>query len=654
MKTGSKTPNPKANSTSDSDELVTLKIQFRQLQNEYELTRDEYEIAARNYLDTLADLESQKSELEKLNAHLEDRVQKRTQMLEKSSEILRQRGKRAVAQRAAIAQIALDKPIVDGDGHCALHRIASLSAATMDVARVGIWKLTDDDSKLRCLLIYDSVRKTGEEGDILSPRDFPRFLQALMEEGHVHARDAMTDPRTSEWATVHLVPRGARSMLAAGILGGGKLSGFICFEHLGPRRTWQPDEASFAGTMAAFVAQIFATDLRNRAEEEKDRLGEQLIQAQKMDAVGRLAGGVAHDFNNMLAVIMGNTELALRSTLRGEPAQNELKEILLAAKRSANLTHQLLAFARKQTANPQVIDLNEILSGMCKMLRRLIGEHIALRWIPGENVGTVKMDPSQIDQILVNLCVNARDAIHKNGKISIATHPAIVGENDGSRHAGALPGSFAKITVTDDGAGMSPQTIARLFEPFFTTKEVGKGTGLGLATVYGIVKQNGGFIEVDSAPGRGTAMSIYLPLHTDQTESTNKDDFEATDMTGHETLLLVEDELAILNITRQLLEHLGYVVLTASRPNAAIRIAQNHSGTIHLLLTDLVMPEMNGYELAERIHIIRPGIRRLFMSGHTTEALSHQGILNEGIRFIHKPFSVKGLASRVRECLAGN
>ena len=645
---------PETPDLSPADELAKLKIQFRHLQNEYELTRSEYEVAARNYLETLADLENQKHELEKLNTHLEDRVQERTRMLEKSSDKLLQRSKRAAAQRNAIAQLALDKHDVDGNGHCPLHRIAALSASTIGVARVGIWKLSDDGIKMRGLSLYKASQKTSEECDSLRPRDFPRFFRALVEESRIHARDALADPRTSELATIHLIPHGIRSMLVAGILVDGNLSGMVSFEHVGSKRTWQPDEESFAGTMAAFVGQIFATELRNRAEEEKDKLEEQLIQAQKMEAVGQLAGGVAHDFNNMLAVIMGNTELAIAAVPHNQSPRTELKEILLATNRSADLTRQLLAFARKQTATPEVLNLNETLSGMTRMLRRLIGEHITLRWVPGKDIGTIKMDPSQIDQILVNLCVNARDAIRQKGRITIETSQVVVSRDDCAKHAGANPGPFARISVADDGAGMNAQTIAHIFEPFFTTKEIGKGTGLGLATVYGIVKQNGGFIEVDSEPGKGTTMAVFIPLHVDQAEAPRADDFEMTVQTGHETILLVEDEPTILNMTRNLLERLGYVVLTASRPKAAIRIAQQHSGVIDLLFTDLIMPEMNGCDLADCIHAIRPGIRRLFMSGYTTEILSTHGILHEGIHFLHKPFSAKGLASRVREALAGN
>ena len=636
-----------------ADELSKLQTRVRHLENECELTRREYEDTARNYLDTLTRIEKQKNELEILNAHLEDRVLERTRLLEESNEKLREREKRAVDQRSAIAFLALDNRVVDGDLEQALQRIAAVSAATIGVARVGIWKLSDLGPEMNALALCDPDQPGRLPRLSIDTRDYPRYFHTLSAENRINAENAQADLRTRELAAGLLVPNGIASILHTAVLVDGRLTGIVCFDHVGPRRAWLPDEESFAGTIAALVAQLFATERHKRAAEENNRLEEQLIHAQKMDAVGQLAGGVAHDFNNMLAVVMGNAELALESVAPNAPTHGFLKEILKATDRSANLTRQLLAFARKQTAEPQILDLNDTLAGMLKMLRRLLGENISLVWKPSKNLGFVKIDPSQIDQILVNLCVNARDAIGKTGRISIKTCQADIEAIDGSPHSFSPPGKFVRMTVEDNGCGMDAQTISHIFEPFFTTKEVGRGTGLGLATVYGIVKQNGGFIEVDSTPGSGATFNVYLPRHEAPDESAVPETPMPASRTGHETILLVEDEPTILHMVCSLLERQGFNVLAAARPNDAIRIAKRHSGTIDLLLTDVVMPQMNGCDLAARIDDIRPGTRRLFMSGHTTEVLSHHGILNEGIHFIPKPFSATTLAAKISEALAG-
>jgi PAS domain S-box-containing protein len=390
---------------------------------------------------------------------------------------------------------------------------------------------------------------------------------------------------------------------------------------------------------------------RREAEKVQEKLQEQLQQSQKMESVGRLAGGVAHDFNNMLGVILGHAEIALEQL---DPAQTlfaDLQEIQIAAERSANLTRQLLAFARKQTVTPKVLNLNETVEGMLKMLRRLIGEDIHLAWLPGAGLGLVKMDPSQIDQVLANLCVNARDAIEDGGNITIETGNVTFDENYCIYNAGFVPGEFVMLVVSDNGSGMDKETLAHVFDPFFTTKEMGKGTGLGLATVYGIVKQNNGFINVYSEPGRGTSFKIYLPRHRSEDEQSSQEDSPKTASRGSETILLVEDEPAILNITQTLLNRLGYTVLTASTANEAIRIAEQHADKIHLLMTDVVMPEMNGRDLATRLLSLYPNLKCLFMSGYTADVIAQHEVLQQGAHFISKPFSKGDLAAKLREAL---
>ncbi len=381
------------------------------------------------------------------------------------------------------------------------------------------------------------------------------------------------------------------------------------------------------------------------------KLERELYQAQKMESVGRLAGGVAHDFNNMLGVILGHTELALLALEPTQPLYNNLQEIQKAAQRSASLIRQLLAFARKQTISPKVLDINETVGSMLTMVRRLIGEDIELLWKPGEALWPVKVDPTQIDQILANLCVNARDAIAGVGKVIISTANVTLDEAHCRVRSGSFPGEFVRLSVKDDGCGMEEKVLDKLFEPFFTTKQVGRGTGLGLATVYGIVKQNNGFVEVSSKPGGGSTFHIYLPrAHVAISEEQS---FQVPDkkLRGTETVLLVEDEESILQLSRRILEHLGYRVLAATNPLDAVELAKSHPGPIDLLLTDVIMPGMNGKEFTETLSTVKAGFRTVFMSGYTDDVIAKHGVLDRAVHFLEKPFSVGSLAAKVREVL---
>jgi PAS domain S-box-containing protein len=384
---------------------------------------------------------------------------------------------------------------------------------------------------------------------------------------------------------------------------------------------------------------------------DRKRLEEQLRQAQKMESVGRLAGGVAHDFNNMLGVILGYTETALEEVPESLPLHDDLLEIRKAAQRSAELTRQLLAFARRQSIEPRVLDLNETVGGMLRLLRRLIGENVRLEWLPDPAAWPVMVDPSQIDQILANLCVNARDAIANVGTLTIETGNSTIDEPFCADHAEAVSGEYLRLTVRDDGCGMNQDVLAHLFEPFFTTKEVGKGTGLGLATVYGNVRQNNGFIDVASRPGEGSAFTIYLPRYVPDADRTQSSSTAAASVTGGETLLLVEDQDAILRLTKRMLERMGYTVLAASTPAEALRLGWDHPGEIHLLVTDVVMPEMNGRDLAKSLLAMRPRLKRLFISGYTADVIAHHGVLDEGVNFLAKPFSRQDLAAKVHRAL---
>lgn len=395
------------------------------------------------------------------------------------------------------------------------------------------------------------------------------------------------------------------------------------------------------------------TDISERREREAahDHLHEQLVQAQKMDSIGRLAGGIAHDFNNMLGVIIGYTEMVMERDGLPPDSFDDLSEVQRAAERSVDLVRQLLAFARKQVAVPKIIDLNDIVAGMLKMLRRLIGEEVELIWVPGASLDHVKVDPAQVHQILVNLCVNARDAINGTGEITIQSKNVTIGDHYSNENLHCQAGAYVMLEVTDDGKGIETETMDKIFEPFFTTKSPNKGTGLGLSTVYGIVKQNDGFIHAYSELGNGASFKVYLPVFRDALDTESAE--ESTELEGgEETILLVEDEQSILNIGKTILKKLGYKVLVAETPVEAIDIANQYDDNIDLLLTDVVMPHMNGKELMAQIAQMYPEIRLLYMSGYTSDIIMHKGILQDDVNFLQKPFSAQSLGLKVREVLS--
>lgn len=392
---------------------------------------------------------------------------------------------------------------------------------------------------------------------------------------------------------------------------------------------------------------------RKKIEAEREQLQSQLLQAQKMESVGRLAGGVAHDYNNMLSVIIGYAQFGMDKTDPEDELRADLQEILTAAERSADITRQLLAFARKQTINPKALDLNETVESMFKMIRRLIGEDIDLSWKPGPAVWPVKMDPSQLDQILVNLCINARDAISDVGRITIETHNVRFDEAYCANHAGFVPGEYVLLAVSDDGRGMDKETLDKIFEPFYTTKEIGKGTGLGLSVIYGIIKQNKGFINVYSEPEKGTTFQLYFSRHADDASPIETVGVgpEKTPVGSGETVMIVEDEASILKLAKRILIPLTYNVLTATSPNEALVLAKEHGGDIHLLIADVVLPGMNGRDLAEKLQAEYPKLKVLFMSGYTSDVIVHHGVLDADVQFIQKPFSKTNFAIKVRKAL---
>ena len=384
---------------------------------------------------------------------------------------------------------------------------------------------------------------------------------------------------------------------------------------------------------------------------DQRRLQQQLVQSQKMEAVGRLAGGIAHDFNNLLTVITSYSDLLLEDLGREDAKREDVEQIRQAAEGAAALTRQLLAFSRQQVLEPKVVSLSAVVSGVEKMLRRVLGEDVDLGTVLDREVGSVKADVGQLEQVLMNLAVNARDAMPTGGKLTIETADVEHDPDYARQHDAAPVRQFVMLAVSDTGIGMHEATKARIFEPFFTTKEPGKGTGLGLATVYGIVKQSGGFIWVYSEPGRGTTFKIYLPRVDAPATGRAADTAPATVPRGTETVLLVEDAAAVRAVARQVLERQGYTVLEAPNGEAALHLAQKHRGRIHLLLTDVVMPVMSGRQLADQLAGARPDMKVLYASGYTDDAIVRHGVLEEGTAYLQKPFTPESLARKVRDVL---
>ena len=392
---------------------------------------------------------------------------------------------------------------------------------------------------------------------------------------------------------------------------------------------------------------------RRRAEEVLRKSEEQLRQWQKVEAIGRLAGGVAHDFNNLLMTIKGCSELLLGEIDERDPRREEVEEIRKAAERATSLTRQLLAFGRRQVLQPQVLNLNDIVENMNRMLSRLIGEDIQLLTVLGPDLWPVKVDPGQIEQVLMNLAVNGRDAMPRGGKLTIETANKELDEDYARRHVAVKPGAYVLLAVSDNGCGMDKETQSHLFEPFFTTKEQGKGTGLGLSTVYGIIKQSGGNIWVYSELGQGTSFKIYLPTVEEEVETYKTAALFSPPPGGTETILLVEDEEAVRTMISKVLQSGGYTVLEAQHGVEALRVCKKHKGPIHLMVSDVVMPQMSGRELAGRLALRRPEMRVLYISGYPDNAIVHHGVLETGTAFLQKPFTLNALEYKVREVLDG-
>ncbi len=579
---------------------------------------------------------------------------------------------------------ARDTSLQSTDRLAALLKASRSFVETLDLQTVlqatvdGVNELLGLDSAAVYLLEDDSLHLWATTPPL--PADFPHELRVAPLPDHPHIREAVTsgvpvflaDMRTADLSPAErsvMEQRNLRTVLYLPLIAELKAMGALIVGSVDTQRSISEADVDLALTLANLAAlavrnahlydevKSYADELedmlaeRERGERERDQLQMRLAQAEKLESVGRLAGGVAHDFNNLLTVILGHAELALMRIAPSDPVYAAIQEIQTAGERSAKLTQQLLAFARRQATAPRVLNLNAAIEVGLKMVRRLIGEDIELLCLSAPDLWAVKMDPVQVDQILINLCLNGRDSITQAGKLVIETANVTFDESFCNEHADCIPGGYAMLSVRDNGCGMDRKTLDRLFEPFFTTKKVGEGTGLGLATVYGIVKQNEGFIDVQSTPGHGTTVRVYLRRHVKEGGHAERVTTRKPVAKGKETVLIVEDEPVLLDLTRRMLEMNGYRILAARTPGEALRLAEEHVGPVHLLLTDVVMPEMNGRYLAEKLESRFPGLKPLFMSGYTANIIAHHGILEEGVHFIQKPFSMEDLAAKVRETL---
>ncbi|HET7790743.1 MAG TPA: PAS domain S-box protein [Gemmatimonadales bacterium] len=555
---------------------------------------------------------------------------------------VRDRDQQLRSHHAALVQLAQSPALYQGDSPATWREITESAGRTLGVARVGIWLYDAERTAIRCVDLYELPANRHGTLGAHAAAEYPAYRRALDEDRVIAAHDVHADPRTQELSAGHVATAAVTSRLDAPIRVGGRTVGVVCHEHTGPPRQWSAEAQSFAGSIADIAGLALQAG-------ERRRLEEQLLQSQKLDAVGRLAGGVAHDFNNLLSAMLGYAEITQRSLAAEDPRRADLEEIRRAGRRAADLIHQLLAFARRQVIEPRVVSVNELIANMQKMLRRLIGADVELATSLAPDAEPVKVDPGQFEQVVMNLVVNARHAMPAGGKLMVTTGNVHFAPPRAAE-AGVAPGPFVRVSVSDTGVGMSAETMSRVFEPFFTTKEPGQGTGLGLATCYGIVKQANGHIAVTSEVGCGTTFEIYLPVADERPAQAPAAEEEAAP-SGTETLLLVEDEEQVRAMATRLLGAQGYEVLAAGDPDQALAIVRDHSGSIHLMITDVVLPRMSGRVLAQRVMEARPETRVLYISGYAEDVIVHRGVLEPGVSYLQKPLTAATLARRVREVL---
>ena len=537
---------------------------------------------------------------------------------------------------------------------CALHHagtaelmgeVTRVAAETLGVARASIWRFARDQQALVCRSLFEGSKAAHTDGMVLRTEDYPAYFRALAAGDVIAASDACSDPRTHEFAEGYLRPLGIASMLDAPILVMGSVAGVFCSEHVGPSRQWTADEQTFAIAIANLISLLLA-------DEERQVIEGQLRQSQKMEAIGQLAGGVAHDFNNILTAIIMQVELTGMVDDLPEEVREGLRDVDAAAQRAANLTRQLLLFSRRQVMQPKNLDLNEVVTNLAKMLLRIIGEDIRLQLHLHAAPLMTRADAGMLDQVLMNLSVNARDAMSGGGRLLIETSETTVGDDVALQHPEVAPGRYVCLRVSDTGAGIPPEVLPHIFEPFFTTKEPGKGTGLGLATVFGIVKQHRGFTRVRSEPGCGATFEVVLPAlelpRSEHADSAGRAGVRG----GTETILLVEDEAAVRVLTRTILERRGYRVLEAATGAEALPIWRDHRAEVALLVTDLVMPGgVSGQQLAQQLQAEKPSLAVVFMSGYSAEVAGKEIQLRGGENFLQKPFAPNVLLETIRRCL---
>ena len=537
-------------------------------------------------------------------------------------------------------------------------RIADEVLHVIPFDRVSINTINPDRTSITIAYSFGIEVEPLKVGDVLP-------LDVIFEENIVNGRTSVLIQVEDETELVksnpHLVPHfqsGLRSLITVPMISKDQVIGILHIQSLKKNAYAELDlrlAEKMGNQIAGAIANAQLLAERKQAEEGKAILQEQLRQSQKMESIGQLAGGVAHDFNNILTVIHGYSELVINSLEPSNPLRDDVKEIKTAAERASALTRQLLAFSRKQVLQPKVIDLNASVTNMMKMLRRMIGEGIQLNTLLAEDLGTIKADPGQIEQVILNLAVNAKDAMPNGGKLTVETSNVEVDQGYANLHLNVAPGPYVMLSVSDTGVGMTPEVRERVLEPFFTTKEKGKGTGLGLSTVYGIVKQTGGNIWIYSEPGQGSTFKIYLPRVDEDIDFLQQSSVETKSQVGSETILLVEDEKMVRNLALTILKRQGYNVLEAENGDHALHIIQEQNGNpIHLMLTDVVMPGMSGQELWERLKPQYPGMKVIYMSGYTDEAIVEKhGLSAPGIHFLQKPFPPDTLVKKIRTVLDG-
>jgi PAS domain S-box-containing protein len=548
---------------------------------------------------------------------------------------------RYARQEASLTMLMRSYVSAPDDFAIIVREITEVVAGTLEVAQVSVWRHDDRGTSTRCQDLLAWPEMAHSAGEEWTEEACPAFFRSLDESDVIAAADAVADARTSELNERYLTPQGITSMMSVAIRAQGLTIGVLSCAHKGRRRRWMPDEQTYAVAVANLLSAIIA-------QVERQRLEQQLRQAQKLEAIGQLAGGVAHDFNNILTVILGRAEEVAEEGHLPPQLHQALADILESAERATGLTRQLLAFSRRQAIQVKDVDMNVVVGNLTRMLDRILGEDVTVQFHYAARAAYVRADPGMIEQVLLNLVVNARDAMPLGGRLSVEI--SIV---DGADPSGPVrpAGSWVCLRVTDSGSGIAPENLPHIFEPFFTTKDIGKGTGLGLATSYGIVQQHGGWIEVDSEVGRGTTFRVFFPNVPTMTAEPPS---VATPppAPGHETILVVEDEEGVRALVIKALGGLGYRLLQAQSGPSAIAVAREYAATIDLMITDIVMPDgMNGLELAERLRATRPSLKVIFTSGYLADVSREDMLARQTDAFLAKPFSLPDLARLVRRTL---